>query len=103
MKLSKLKTRLNRNRVMVTITMRIPEDVVADLKRVAPHRGFAGYQPLIRAYVGQGLRDDLAALDDKPEIAKLIASLKKQGIKETMLAKAMTEAGVLAESAPAVK
>ena len=97
MKINKLKTRLSPNRAMTTITMRMPEDVIADLKRVAPHRGFSGYQPLIRAYVGQGLRDDLAALEDKPEIAKLIASLKKQGVKETALAKAMTDAGVLAE------
>ena len=97
MKINELKTRLTSNRRMIAITMRMPEDVIADRKRVAPHRGFSGYQPLIRAYVGQGLRDDLAALEDKPESAKLIASLKKQGVKETALAKAMTEAGVLAE------
>lgn len=97
MKINKLKTRLSRSRTMITITMRIPEDVVADLKRVAPHRGFSGYQPLIRAYVGQGLREDLAVLEGNPEITKLIASLKKQGITEAKLAKALTEAGVLAE------
>lgn len=32
---------------MVTISMRMPEDVVEDLKRVAPLLGFSGYQPLI--------------------------------------------------------
>jgi len=82
---------------MTTITMRMPEDVVADLKRVAPQRGFSGYQPLIRAYVGQGLREDLAALESKPEINRLIVSLKKHGIKQSTLAKAMIEAGVLDE------
>ena len=41
---------------MMTVTMRIPEDVVEDLNRVAPLLGFSGYQPLARAYIGQGLR-----------------------------------------------
>ena len=45
---------------MTTISIRMPEDVVEDLKRVAPVLGFSGYQPLIRAYIGQGLRQDLA-------------------------------------------
>jgi len=94
MKLDKLKKRLSEKRPMTSITMRIPDDVISDLKRVAPHKGFSGYQPLMRAYIGQGLREDLAVLDSKPDIAKLIASLKKQGVKETALAKAMTEAGM---------
>ena len=79
------------------LTLRLDSDVIEWFKEQG-----SGYQTkmnaLLRAYVGQGLRDDLATLEDKPEIAKLIASLKKQGIKETTLAKAMTEAGVLAES-----
>ena len=34
---------------MVTISLRIPEDVIEDLKRVAPQSGFSGHQPLMRA------------------------------------------------------
>ena len=94
MKISKLKTRLQRPRAMSVITMRLPEDVISDLKRVAPHRGFSGYQPLIRAYVGQGLREDLVLLEAKPEVKKLITSLRKQGVQEAALEKAMEEAGV---------
>jgi hypothetical protein len=97
MKISKLKTRLQRPRPMAVITMRLPEDVISDLKRVAPHRGFAGYQPLIRAYVGQGLREDLVLLEHKPEISKLITSLRKQGVQEAALKTAMREAGVKGE------
>jgi len=67
------------------------------LKRVAPHRGFSGYQPLIRAYVGQGLREDLVLLEAKPEIVKLIKSLRKQGVEEAALETAMREAGVTKE------
>jgi hypothetical protein len=34
--------------------MRIPEDVIEDLKEIAPSPGLSGYQGLIRAYIGQG-------------------------------------------------
>jgi predicted DNA binding CopG/RHH family protein len=59
MKIEQLKKRLVKDRPMKTISMRLPEDVIEDLKRVAPLRGVSGYQPLIRAYIGQGLRADL--------------------------------------------
>ena len=96
MKINKLKERLSKERAMTSITIRMPEDVIEDLKRVAPQRGFSGYQPLIRAYIGQGLREDLATLENQPDLSKLIASLKKQGVKETAIEKAMVEAGVVA-------
>ena len=79
---------------MATITIRMPEDVIDDLKRVAPQRGFSGYQPLIRAYVGQCLREDLAELENKPDVTKLLASLRKQGVKKASLEKAIAEAGL---------
>lgn len=79
---------------MTSVTLRMPADVIEDLKRVAPHRGFSGYQPLIRAYVGQGLREDLEMLEERPEMTKLLASLRKQGVKEAALKKAIVEAGV---------
>lgn len=70
----KLKQRLRQDRPMTTISLRIPEDVVEDLKRVAPLLGFSGYQPLIRAYVGQGLRADLERLEGSAEISGLSES-----------------------------
>lgn len=63
MKAEVLKKRLHKNRPMTTITIRIPEDVIEDFKRVAPLLGFSGYQPLVRAYIGQGLRADLERLE----------------------------------------
>ena len=63
MKVESLKKRLDKNRPMTTITIRIPEDVIDDLKRIAPLLGFSGYQPLVRAYIGQGLRTDLERLE----------------------------------------
>ena len=64
MKPSDLKKRLRKDRPMTSITLRMPEDVVGDLKRIAPQLGFSGYQALMRAYIGQGLRQDLARLED---------------------------------------
>lgn len=67
MKNSKLRERLKQDRPMTMISLRIPEDVLEDLKLVAPRLGFSGYQPLIRAYIGQGLREDLARLENDTE------------------------------------
>lgn len=66
MKINDLKKRLQKDRPMTTISLCMPQDVVDDLKRVAPRLGFSGYQPLIRANVGQGLRKDLERLEANP-------------------------------------
>ena len=76
---------------MVTITLRMPGDVVDDLKRVAPQLGFSGYQPLLRAYVGRGLRADLARLEEGP-VEALVSSLRQRGIAETVLQEALEAA-----------
>jgi hypothetical protein len=86
-----LKKRLRRNRPMTTISIRVPEDVIEDLKLVAPKLGFSGYQPLIRAYVGQGLRKDLARLE-RPELAKLEKSLRRHGVKSGVISAVLDEA-----------
>jgi hypothetical protein len=85
-----LKQRLRRDRPMTTVTLRMPEDVIEDLKRVAPLLGYSGYQPLIRAYIGQGLRADLERLDEAP-IARLVENLKAQGVPEETLTKALAD------------
>ena len=79
MKTEVLKKRLDRNRPMATVTIRIPEDVIDDLKKVAPLLGFSGYQPLVRAYIGQGLRADLERLDGD-SVSIFIESLKRHGV-----------------------
>ena len=76
---------------MTQVSLRMPEDVVEDLKRIAPRLGFSGYQPLIRAYIGQGLRADLARLDESPQINHLIDSLRKHGVSDEVIASAMAE------------
>jgi hypothetical protein len=84
MKSNNLKKRLRKNRPMDIISIRIPKDVVNDLKRIAPLLGFSGYQPLIRAYIGQGLRVDL-------ELSKFVESLKRHGVDETIISEAIAE------------
>ena len=90
MKVEALKKRLDKNRPMTTITIRIPEDVIEDLKRIAPLLGFSGYQPLARAYIGQGLRADLERLEGDT-ISALIASLKRHGVSDEVIQEALGE------------
>ena len=93
MKINKVKKRLQKNRPMDVISLRMPKDVIDDLKRIAPLLGFSGYQPLIRAYIGQGLRIDLERLEGGPDIAKFVESLKRRGVKENIMAEAISEFG----------
>jgi hypothetical protein len=86
-----IKKRLRRDRPMTTISIRVPEDVIEDLRMVAPKLGFSGYQPLIRAYVGQGLRKDLARLE-RPELAALEKSLRRHGVKSGVISAVLDEA-----------
>ena len=74
------------------VSIRIPNDVIEDLKRVAPMLGFSGYQSLIKAYVGQGLRTDIERLEGGIEISTLLESLRKKGVKEDIISSAMAEA-----------
>jgi hypothetical protein len=91
MKSVDLKKRLKRNRPMTSVTIRIPKDVIEDLKSIAPQLGFSGYQPLIRAYIGQGLRQDLARLEGHLNVEKFIHSLRKHGVDKSTIDEAISE------------
>ena len=54
----RLKNRLVRERPMLSITLRLPVDVVESMRVIAPLRGFGDYQTLLKAYIGEGLRRD---------------------------------------------
>ncbi|MEZ5535075.1 MAG: hypothetical protein R3F02_05560 [Thiolinea sp.] len=90
MKIEKLKTRLNKDRPMTTVTVRMPVDVVDDLKRIAPLLGFSGYQALLKTYVGQGLRYDMERLDDD-KVTALVSSLKKHGVADEIINDALND------------
>ena len=93
MKSNNLKKRLQKNRPMDVISLRMPKDVIDDLKRIAPRLGFSGYQPLIRAYIGQGLRVDLERLEGAPELARFVEGLKRRGVNENIISEAIAELG----------
>lgn len=89
----RMRERLRKDRPMTTISIRMPEDVVDELKEIAPALGFSGYQPLIRAYIGQGLRKDAARLENSP--MKLLAeSLRQQGVSEEVIANAIHDSNL---------
>jgi hypothetical protein len=89
----RLKIRLRKDRPMTTISIRMPEDVIDDLKEIAPALGFSGYQPLIRSYIGQGLRKDLERLEGS-QIQLITESLRKQGVADELISAAIADAGL---------
>ena len=93
MKSNNLKKRLKKDRPMNVISLRMPKDVIDDLKRIAPLLGFSGYQPLIRAYIGQGLRVDLERLEGTPDFTRFVESLKRRGVSENIISEAIAEFG----------
>jgi len=67
-------------RKKMMVSLRMPEDVVENLKRIAPLKGMSGYQALIKYYVGMGLRQDLETLwlQEVPE--RIQGILAKHGL-----------------------
>ena len=90
MRADALRKRLARNRPMTSVTLRMPDDVLEDLKRLAPVLGFSGYQPLIRGYVGRCLRKDLQRLE-KNRFPALVDSLRRQGVSEDLIVSALAD------------
>lgn len=86
-----LKKRLARDRPATSITLRIPVDVVESLKAIAPHKGYAGYQTLLKAYISEGLRRDEAVYADDGA-KRLARALQKRGVSAELLDAAMREA-----------
>ncbi len=91
MKPAYIESRKNPDRPMTTISMRLPEDVIDELKRVAPMLGMNGYQPLIRFYVGKGLRESLAELHGS-QWERLADILRQRGMAEAQVAEIIGEA-----------
>jgi len=87
----RMKVRLSKERKMVTISIRMPEDVIDDLKEIAPMLGFSGYQPLIKAYVGQGMRQHIQDLEAS-QLPALEKSLRAKGVSARVISSAMAEA-----------
>jgi hypothetical protein len=85
-----LKKRLARDRPVTSITLRIPVDVVDSLKAIAPHKGFSGYQTLLKSYISEGLRRDEAIHADDA-VERLARALKKRGVSDKVLDAALRD------------
>jgi hypothetical protein len=86
----RLKKRLDKDRPMTSITLRIPIDVVESMKEIAPHKGFTGYQTLLKSYISEGLRIDEARYLNN-STTQLIAALKKHGVPDNIIEEAVRE------------
>jgi hypothetical protein len=64
--------------------LRIPVDVVEAMKAIAPKRGMAGYQTLLKFYLSEGLRRDEAQFAFSAQ-ARLLEALKKHGVPQSVL------------------
>ena len=76
---------LNSKRPNKSITMRIPEDVLEDLKRVASRKGVTGYQGLIKLYIGQALRKDLAEMREEQAAERARRVLEKHTVAASVI------------------
>jgi hypothetical protein len=87
----RIQKRLQKDRPMTSISLRVPEDVIEDLRAIAPTLGFSGYQALMKAYISQGLRKDLARLEND-QMSLVVASLRRHGVDAQLIAEAIAEA-----------
>lgn len=92
MKMTEVRERLRKDWPMTTIGITMPEDVANQLERIALRLGFSGYQPLIHAYIDQGLRQDLERLEQNPELERLVESLRRHGVAEEVIHSAIADA-----------
>ena len=91
MKPAYLDARKNPDRPMTTISMRLAADVIQELKRMAPMLGMNGYQPLIRFYIGKGMRESLAELHGS-QWERLADVLRNRGMDDEQVADIIAEA-----------
>lgn len=84
------KRRLAKDRAMTSITLRIPQDVVESLKVIAPLKGMAGYQTLLKSYISECLRRDEADyLSDTT--SRLAEALKARGVDPQVIEQAVRD------------
>lgn len=76
---------------MVSVTLRMPQDVVDSLKTIAPIKGLSGYQALLKFYVSEGLRRDEAA-HLLGSAARLAEALRKRGVPAGLIEQASRDA-----------
>jgi predicted metal-dependent phosphotriesterase family hydrolase len=74
------------------ISIKMYVDVIDDLKLISDHKGFSGYQPLMKYYIHQGMRKDLEEVLDKVFQDRLVSALRDAGVNEATLQDALNKA-----------
>lgn len=85
------KTPNKKNNPKTMISLRLPEEMVTELKRLAPLVGESGYQPLIRSYIEQGLAQDIQRIEKANTINYADEMAKAEETRET---RSLSEASV---------
>lgn len=80
-----------KNPPMAMIGMRLPQRMIDELKEIAATKGFSGYQGLIRYYISQGARKDIAKLD-LPKLDNIAKALKARGVSKKVIEQALQAA-----------
>ena len=86
----RLQLRMRKDRPSSPVTLMLPDDVIEDLKEVAPALGCSNHLALMRAYIGHGLRKDLEFLDGS-SVMRLTESLRKQGLTDDAISSVIAE------------
>jgi hypothetical protein len=61
------------------------------VKAIAPHRGYAGYQALLKAYISEGLRRN-ETVYTSDAVERFARALRKRGVSGKVLQDAMRDA-----------
>jgi len=73
-----------RRRPSKMVSIRVPKDTLENLKLIATQKEL-GYQSLLKLYIGEGLRRDLAESSRDRIIAKTVAIVRKHIMDEKKL------------------
>ncbi|MDB5806259.1 MAG: hypothetical protein JWN73_3581 [Betaproteobacteria bacterium] len=88
---NRIKKRLVKDAPMAATSMRLPAQMIEELKEIAEAKGFSGYQGLMRYYVSRGMRADPEELD-RPDIEAIARALKESGVSKKVIDKALDAA-----------
>ena len=89
--LERITKRMVKDPPMAMISMRLPQHMIDELKEIAAAKGFSGYQGLIRYYISQGARKDIAELD-LPKLDNIAKALKARGVSKKVIEQALQAA-----------
>ncbi len=81
---------VSKDRPTMTVSLKMPVDVMDDLKAVSQAKEMSSVEALIQFYVGQGLRRDLADLRRKHSVEQAKHILDKYNIDPKIIEEVVT-------------